>query len=1481
MSLKVSTHTFQGGMIKDLDKSLVSKERYLDAHNFRLITSTGESTGALENIEGNNLIFPTIAPGVLTLGDTYVVVKGTVTYNAATYTVGQSFTVIAASLIFTGAGSLVVNANEVMPSNMYVAGSTYIRDTIVLFITNNTGIPAGGRSMIVKLTLTHSTELLNTFEVLYDDSLNNSTGTLNFSTLYPIRAVGYYETPTIQKIYWCDDYNNIRYANIVSYLTTDGLVKGVGNFYFAPDLFEFIPNVELTIPQLDYIVAGNISAGIVQYAFQYYTEHGSETTMSPLSNTIHLTNTNDYGTYSVYYKGEGDLSSTAGKGVRLSISVPDSDKYNYIRVVRLHYTTVNSVPTITIVGEVPINSSVTTVTFTDTGAASFGVMTLDQFNIGETELFSAKDLAIKDERLFAANIKKDEFVIGDWDARAVRFRHHAGVPYAVNVTNNISYTGDFLPYASWVDDATIRFTCPNFSTWMGGTLDGELEGSGLPVGTTITAVNTVSFNLATAGNPVILGEYTDTTPTSDIPFSLIDPDYSIPPASISFVGDTLIFEIVSTGGNMFTNFSAFTPGSDYVNLAPTPGDHIVFNIDYTVMITPYTDSAVIGDSISADVPISVPAGDTPAQWDAANWTAYTEDFDGVNYFNDPANDGDADYAYKYQSDGTTLGAEGPYIKIGFTQDDITIDNSNTNVSFYVGTETTSDNKSYTSFASPYLSGRRSWQRDETYRLYIVFFDERGRSSSAQWICDLRMPSLYETGYGVLGALSGTDVYTKALYPTVYIKSFPTGAVAAQLLRVQRTGSDRSILTQALVVPVNDTAGTYRPKAIATAIDNTGQTVKLVSPEINITNNVSFRSGDYLEYVTNYSTVSSTAVTPGILIKKCKVNSAIAYADNNKAVIENSKHVTPSDTAFTFSALSCINYDTVTAAYGSSGLFIHHTNNAWTAGTVNYAVANYKRDVHLSQYGGNTYESRSQNIAIPASGLIPVTTLTTAWNGDTFINYFDVSTQLFDLTKTTLPDTSLNETVYIPLESSINCELRHDRSMRNDAIYTNACNMQEVAGTWTNGDGEVWYQETSLYQYNTVYSQESTAKYYVNVPTTVSTDTEFDCMVRVSKNKYNGESQDSWTLFPVNDFIEVRTNLGPITTLVTINNKLLFWQENAFGVLSVNERSLVQDSGGTLVLGTGGILDRYDYISDSVGASDNQHVVTTQTGVYWLDTRDRSIYRFSQDLMNVSKSKLIQSWLDSQISPTNITNNIIRTVYDQRYNQVLVSFYNSSTLEGSTLVFDETIDAFTGFYDFYTLRFIPYMDGFMSVSHMYNTDFMFYHNSLLKEKCCFYSHIPAVVGSETAGSSKYVNSTIKVLFNDDYNYTKVFDNLAFVSTATVSDVEIYDNTFSSIRCYNNYQNSDYCDLSYGSGPVIGDLPLQRDEREWTTDVPRNAVDKYYPTSPNVFSAANINKLRKFKERIRDKYMITDFVYTNTSNRRFVVPYITIKYRISYR
>lgn len=1470
MGAKAAVHTFKGGMVKDLDKSLVTSDRYLDAHNIRLITGAGESTGALENVEGNNNVNTLIGPSTVTNGHVYVVVKGSATYNNVVYTLGQSFTALASPTTFTGSGSLVVDAYEFMDSGMRVAGSVYIRDTVVLFLTDQTtATPTSGHNKIVKFGVNKATETLTNFTVLYDDALNNSMGCLNFSVANPISAEGMYEAPDIQKIYWADGYNNMRYANIAAYLTTDGLVKSGTNYYFSPDLFEFIPKATLTKPTLNHISSGAIHAGMVQYAFQYFINHGAESMISPPSNIIHITEENDYATNDILYKGAVDSSSSAGKSVRMDFSTPDYTKFTHIRIIRLHYSTVNSVPTIKVVAEIPVDSA--TVSYLDSGANVIGTLTLDEYNIGETELFSAGDITVKNNRLFAANINKDEFTLDDWDARAVRFKKWSDTAGGTDVAG---------PKTSTESDTTMSRLS---DTSMSIVITGFKSYTGIPSARTLATSAVTSITSALSAGNVVSGVWTDT----------LGGYHSF---SATLAQLTITVDSYTTGSGGVLTFHMFTSGTPYFYAAGKTFSSIyhcsISSMEYTYN---YTTSAT--DYIQADVyndvdklSIYQPATDNLAGWNAAGWSGYSVTHDGICDFNDPANDGVAAHRYVFQSDGTTLGAEGLNVKIGFTTLSRVIDNGSSGESYTTGLDSSSYNKSYTGYSSPCLSGYRSWQRDEVYRLYLVFFDSRGRSSSAKWVCDLRMPSLHDSGYEVLASKSGSLTSTTSLYPNIILKSLPTNAVSAQLLRVERGGADRSILTQALVIPL-DTGATTFPKNPDVIVNNL-DTIKLVSPEINITNNVSKGSSDYLEYVTHFTTTGAFTDYPSanhIYFYKLRESNLVAYGDNCKATVIDTVRQAPRVAAdtFSFAAKTCTNYNATVSGLGCSGLFVQHNNAvSWTPIGTYYAVVNYKRDVHASQYGGQYFEDREGNIAIPASDIITLTNSQyDAWSGDTFINWFDVSTTLFDLTQTT--NASKNETVYVPLESSINSDLRSDmcmhRAFANDFGAISAL-MQEVAGKWTNASGTIYNQPTSLYQYNTVYSQDATAMYYINVPASVSTQTQFDCMIRASKPKINGELLDSWTLFPVDEFIEVNSSNGAVNVLECINNRMLFWQDTAFGQLSVNERALVQDfSGAALVLGTGGVLDRYDYITDDIGCMSPQHMISALGGVYWINTRDKCAYRFTDKLENLSKARQIQSWFNSQLSALTVNYNVIRTGYDKKYNEVLFSFYNTNTALGTTLVFNESIDSFTSFYDYYTYRFIPFIEGFLSTSHLsYGTDFLFYHNSQLKDRACFYSYIPYGGADETTSSSpKYVNSTIKLVFNDDYEYSKVFDNISFVSTVTVNDVEVYNNTFSNIRCYNNYQNSDTYTLTYGNTTSAGVLALQRDEREWTTVVPRNSVNKNYSTNPDIFSSSNLDNTRKFRERMRDKYMITDFTYTNTSNRRFVCPLIAIKYRASYR
>ena len=286
--IKQGSNSFSGGMNKDLAKQLVPDDKYLDAKNLRVVTTQGGTTGVFENIKGN----------------------------------------------------IPISTTDLVTGK--INGSCEIRDDIILFVAENiTSDPVGegGASRIYKLNLDLTTETQTSLTLLYDDSLNDSSGKLNFSTYYPIKAVGKYETPDVQKVYWVDSYNVVRYANVTSNLTVDGTAF-TGNNYMSADKFDFLPKVSFSRPVLKNITGGKINTGLIAYAYQLYILNGAETAISPLSDPISIVSDNDFKSDSSTYKG-APIQINSGKGCVLEVDNTGNVGFDRLRLYRIEYQYIN------------------------------------------------------------------------------------------------------------------------------------------------------------------------------------------------------------------------------------------------------------------------------------------------------------------------------------------------------------------------------------------------------------------------------------------------------------------------------------------------------------------------------------------------------------------------------------------------------------------------------------------------------------------------------------------------------------------------------------------------------------------------------------------------------------------------------------------------------------------------------------------------------------------------------------------------------------------------------------------------------------------------------------------------------------------------------------------------------------------------------------------------------------------------------------
>ena len=267
------------------------------------------------------------------------------------------------------------------------------------------------------------------------------------------------------------------------------------------------------------------------------------------------------------------------------------------------------------------------------------------------------------------------------------------------------------------------------------------------------------------------------------------------------------------------------------------------------------------------------------------------------------------------------------------------------------------------------------------------------------------------------------------------------------------------------------------------------------------------------------------------------------------------------------------------------------------------LCNMKQSVNA--YGGNSY-SAVQNSVYITTGASAESSVSTVlcYGGDTYLNIFDYNNCMFSYNTDDYYNNKANRLflgAFIPCESSVNLALTHADSSINRTYqagdgYANHFVEDDIVTV-----GDLYTQNTPSYAYNDAYSAQPNAKKFVAKSIYNIDNLLTDTRIISSELKTNNEVTDSWTKFKVANYLDVDTRFGPINDMKLFKNNLVFWQTDAFGTVAVNERSIITDNNpGSLTLGVGGILDRYDYFTTMNGESPNQLRANTQSDstVYW-------------------------------------------------------------------------------------------------------------------------------------------------------------------------------------------------------------------------------------------------------------------------------------------
>lgn len=310
---------------------------------------------------------------------------------------------------------------------------------------------------------------------------------------------------------------------------------------------------------------------------------------------------------------------------------------------------------------------------------------------------------------------------------------------------------------------------------------------------------------------------------------------------------------------------------------------------------------------------------------------------------------------------------------------------------------------------------------------------------------------------------------------------------------------------------------------------------------------------------------------------------------------------------------------------------------------------------------------------------------------------------------------------IPVETNINLAYTYGHELsRNLGDWKTTLSQIQPANVMNK-----YTQTTPMYQYNSAYSIDPTAKQYAAQSIEEVSDT-VDTRVVYAGPKQNGERIDSWSKFQASNYIDVDSKYGQLTQLRSFHNQLLFWQENAFGVLSVNERvQMADDSNMPLILGTGGVLQRYDYVLTTNGMKADQYADTqSDSAVYWFDNDRRELCTYTQSgSAPLSKAKQVQNLMNAST-----LNNEPVVTYDKKFNEIL---FNVTDI--GAVVYSELAQSFTGLYT------IP-----MKTALSFQNDLYFTDDTMYK-------------WNEDGGS---LGHSLKYVVNDNSSYVKTFDNAEF-------------------------------------------------------------------------------------------------------------------------
>ena len=221
-----------------------------------------------------------------------------------------------------------------------------------------------------------------------------------------------------------------------------------------------------------------------------------------------------------------------------------------------------------------------------------------------------------------------------------------------------------------------------------------------------------------------------------------------------------------------------------------------------------------------------------------------------------------------------------------------------------------------------------------------------------------------------------------------------------------------------------------------------------------------------------------------------------------------------------------------------------------------------------------------------------------------------------------------------------------------------------------------------------YEQENNFFTYTALDPNRETADKFPNLVAITREKTLGEEVDVWMSNALLSTQDLEGTYGEIEALRTYNNDVYAFQTNAFGQILFNNRVQIPTGDGQPIEITNGMkLQGIRYLSNKIGCSNKWSIALSNSRMYWYDAGTKDIWAFGGQLENLSTSLGVKGWL-SDVNPARWTISDmtpIRTLHDEKYNDLYFIMGDSTKENYGALVYSETLNTFVSVMDYTELE----------------------------------------------------------------------------------------------------------------------------------------------------------------------------------------------------